>query len=221
MPIDLAPHNAYGLILTAPVMTAAGCFGFGVEYARFGMIEQLGAIVTRPVTLNGRRRHPPQLIETPAGLLRDGNGSAVGLATVLERYAPIWAAWQTPVIVHVAADHVAVAAALEGVEGIAGIELTVTADAIAAAALIARVRAVTLLPLLAKLPLHEALPATARAVHEAGADALVLCSSPRGMAYDPVSGQPIEGWISGPALRPFVLQVVADTAARLGVPLVA
>src|SRR4051812_40116420 len=45
--IDLAPHNPYGLALRHPVLTAAGCFGYGVEYARLVNIAGIGAIVTR------------------------------------------------------------------------------------------------------------------------------------------------------------------------------
>jgi len=58
--IDLAPNNPYGLALTCPVLTAAGCFGYGVEYARLVDLDRIGAIVTRSTTLHGRRAaHPP------------------------------------------------------------------------------------------------------------------------------------------------------------------
>src|SRR4051812_37766816 len=97
--VDLAPHNPYGLALTCPVLTAAGCFGYGVEYARLVDLEHMGAIVTRSTTLHGRRAvQPPRLIETPAGVLAVGVWPDPGIARVIERYAPVWASWATPVL---------------------------------------------------------------------------------------------------------------------------
>src|SRR5262245_2866385 len=100
--IDLAPNNPYGLTLTSPVLTAAGCFGYGVEYARLVDIERIGAIVTRSTTTYQRRvAHPPRLIETPAGLLAVGPWPNPGLDRVIERYARAWATWRTPVLLSV------------------------------------------------------------------------------------------------------------------------
>jgi dihydroorotate dehydrogenase (NAD+) catalytic subunit len=226
--IDLAPHNPYGLMLRRPVLTAAGCFGYGVEYARLADIAGIGAIVTRSTTLHSRRvARPPQLIETPAGLLAVGAWPNPGLARVLERHAPIWAGWDTPVVLSVAGadadEFAAFAAALEGVEGIAGLELNLAGHA-DSARLVASVRAATQLPLLAKLVPQEgaALPlaALARSLADAGADAIVAIGSPRGMLIDPQNGERIEGWLSGPALRPLALALVADVVSAVGVPVI-
>jgi dihydroorotate dehydrogenase (NAD+) catalytic subunit len=226
--IDLAPHNPYGLALRRPVMTAAGCFGYGIEYARLADIAGIGAIVTRSTTLHGRRvARPPQLIETPAGLLAVGAWPNPGLARVIDRHAPVWASWDTPVLLSVAGatadEFAAFAAALEGVEGIAGLELNLAGHT-DAAGVVAAARAATQLPLLAKLPHLEgdrqALAALARSVADAGADAIVAISSPRGLAIDPSSGARVEGWLSGPALRPLALALVADIAAAASVPVI-
>jgi dihydroorotate dehydrogenase (NAD+) catalytic subunit len=226
--IDLAPHNPYGLTLRHPVLTAAGCFGYGVEYARLADIAGIGAIVTRTTTLHSRRvARPPRLIETPGGLLGVGAWPNPGLARVIEHYAPLWAGWDTPMVLSVAgatADEVATfAAALEGVEGIAGLELNLTGHADAARA-VAAARAATQLPLLAKLPYLEgdrqALAGLARSVADAGADAIVAIGSPRGLAIDPQSGKRVEGWLSGPMLRPLALALVADLASVVDIPLI-
>jgi dihydroorotate dehydrogenase (NAD+) catalytic subunit len=223
--IDLAPHNPYGLALRRRVLTAAGCFGYGVEYARLIDIGGIGAIVTRSTTLRGRRvARPPRLIETPAGLLAVGGWPDPGLARVLERYAPVWAGWATPVLLSVVGDapeeYAAAAAALEGVEGIAGLELNLAAHASTAARIVAAARAATQLPLLAKLPPIDGLPTLARAVADAGADAITLIASPRAMAADPAGGAQLAGWLSGPALRPLALALVAEAAAAVDVPVV-
>jgi dihydroorotate dehydrogenase (NAD+) catalytic subunit len=225
MTIELAPNNPYGLTLRAPVLTAAGCFGYGVEYARTANLDQIGAIVTRSTTLRGRRGAAPRLIETPAGVLVAGDWPDPGLARVLDRFAPVWATWRTPVLLSIVGatlqDYADAAAATEGVEGIAGLELNLSSQAERAARIVAAVRAATQLPLLAKLPSLGAGQADlARAVADAGADALTLAAPPLGMAADPQSGELIAGALAGPAIRPLALALVAAVAAAVPIPMV-
>lgn len=226
--VELAPHNPYGLALKCPVMAAAGCFGYGVEYARIVDVARLGAIVTRSTTLRGRRAvRPPQLIETPAGVLVSGEWPDPGLERVLGRYAPVWAGWTTPVLLSVvgetAEEYRAVAAALEGVEGIAGLELNLAHQPEQAARIVAAVRATTLLPLMVKLPPPSGglagLTVLARAVVDAGADAITAIAAPRGMAANG-HGELVTGGLSGPALRPLALAAVAELAAAVALPIV-
>jgi dihydroorotate dehydrogenase (NAD+) catalytic subunit len=223
--IDLALNNPYGLGLASPVLAAAGCFGYGVEYTRMVDVERIGAIVTRSTTLYRRRvARPPRLIETPAGLLAVGPWPNPGLDRVVERYAPAWAAWRTPVLLSIEgapAEYAAIAAALEGVEGIAGLELNLAEHAGQVAAIVRAVRAATQLPLLAKLPaLDTGLPDLARTAAEAGADVIVVAAARRGLATDPHSGEQLAGWLCGPALRPLAQRLVAEVAAVASVPVI-
>jgi dihydroorotate dehydrogenase (NAD+) catalytic subunit len=224
--IDLAPNNPYGLTLASPVLTAAGCFGYGVEYTRLVDVERIGAIVTRSTTLYRRRvARPPRLVETPAGLLAVGPWSNPGLDRVIERYTRTWATWRTPVLLSVEgaspAEYADIAATLEGVEGIAGLELNLTDHAGQVAAIIRATRAATQLPLLAKLPaLDVELPDLAHAAAETGADAVVVAAAPSGLAADPRSGERLAGWLCGPAQRPLALRRVAEVARAIGVPVV-
>jgi dihydroorotate dehydrogenase (NAD+) catalytic subunit len=224
-PVDLAPGNAYGLALKNRVLAAAGCLGYGVEYARMLDLGRLGAIVTRSTTLRGRRvARPPRLFETPAGLLAVGAWPNPGLERAVGRFAPEWAAWPTPVILSLVGDtpdeYAEMAAALEGVEGIAGLELNLMEHPTNAGRITAAARAATLLPLLAKLaPARDGLADLARSVASAGADAIVAGGSRRGLAADPAGGL-VEGWLAGPALRPLALAVVAEVAAAVEVPVI-
>jgi dihydroorotate dehydrogenase (NAD+) catalytic subunit len=224
--IDLAPNNPYGLTLASPVLTAAGCFGYGVEYARTVDIERIGAIVTRSTTPYQRRvARPPRLLETPAGLLVAGPWPNPGLDRVVERYTRTWATWRTPVLLSVEgtspAEYADVAATLEGVEGIAGLELNLVAHAGQVAAIVRAARAATQLPLLAKLPaLDVGLTELARAAAEAGADTVVVAAMPRGLAADPRTGERLTGWLCGPAQRPLALRLVAEVAGSVDVPVV-
>ncbi|MBC8161568.1 MAG: dihydroorotate dehydrogenase, partial [Roseiflexaceae bacterium] len=150
--VELAPANPDALTLHTPVMTAAGCFGYGVEYARSVELGHIGAIVTRTTTLRPRRAVPaPRLIETAAGVLCVGPWPNPGIEAVLNRHAPRWASWSTPVILSIGGESVGeygqIAAALDGVEGLAGVELTLPPDHTRAAAAVVAVRRATLLPI--------------------------------------------------------------------------
>ena len=226
MMIDLAPHNPYGLALRSPVLVAAGCGGYGMEYARTLDMTQFGAIITRTTTLEPRRAaRRPRLIETPAGLLAVGPWPNPGLLHVLERHAPTWATWDTPVILSVASnqpnEYARMVAHLEGVEGIAGVELSVSHELAVAAT--QAVRAATQLPLLVKLPPLDVAPLTelAQSVVGAGADALTVAAPPTGMSIDIESGEQLTGWLCGPAVLPLTLQRLAAVVAVVDVPVIA
>jgi dihydroorotate dehydrogenase (NAD+) catalytic subunit len=221
--VDLAPANAYGLTLSSPVMVAAGALGYGVDLPYASAIEPLGALITA-TTLPGRgSARPPQLIETASGLLVSGEWAGRPIKEVLERLAPTWATWRTPVILSVSASDLqgatAIARALEGVEGVAGIELDLTATARAPQS-IAALRGVTLLPLLAKLPADAPdLVGLARAVEQAGADALVVAAPPAG-AWVGQGNQQIEGRLCGAAWHPLALRLVAQVAGQVGIAVI-
>lgn len=224
MPINLAPDNPYGLELRSPVLVAAGCFGYGAEYARVTDSAQLGAIVTTSTSLRPRRLGQQQLIETPAGLLWSG-GANPGFAGALKRYAAFWAASPTPIIMSIvgqsAPDYAELAGQIEGVEGIAGLELVLPDEPALIARIIHQVRENCGLPLLAKLPFRAVgLEALVLQAVAAGADVLVLPAGRPGLVLLS-DGQPLSGMLCGPALRPLALQQLAELAARIEVPIIA
>jgi dihydroorotate dehydrogenase (NAD+) catalytic subunit len=223
MSIELAPHNPYGLAITNPVIAAAGCLGSGIQLSRTASIEQIGALVTPTTSLRGHRGRPLRLIETPAGLLCVGRWPGQSLTTVLQDYTPTWATWRTPVLLSVsganAAEAAALATQLEGVEGIAGIELDLSDVGDQAATVVAAVRAVCLLPLLAKLPAREeGLIDMARSVVGGGADALVVAMPPLARWSD--TGTMLEGRLCGPAWGPLALHLVALLAGTVDIPVI-
>jgi len=243
MSIDLAPNNPYGLTLRTPVLAAAGSLGYGVEYARLlnlgGRAPRSappaphtlpGALITRTTTLRPQRARPlPRLIETAAGLVYSGGEHNPGLRYVIEQCAPIWANWELPVLVSIGGETVSAyaeaAGKLEGVEGIAGVEINLTADGrllpAQAGKIVAAVRAATLLPLLVKLPAATTDPiAPALACASAGADAIVLTGSMPALAVDPQTGEPVHGRLCGPALRPLALRLVAEVAPAVPIPVI-
>ena len=240
MAVDLAPRR--GLRLRNPVMTASGTFGYGVEYARLVDINRLGAIVCKGITLEPRIGNPsPRLAETPAGLLNSIGLENAGLQAVLREKAPIWATWDVPVVVNIAGETVEeyarMAEALEGVPGVAGLELNIScpnvdaggmafgSSADAAAEVTAAVRSACQQPLLVKLsPNVGDITEIALAVEAAGADALTLVNTFLGMVIDVNKRRPFlprgVGGLSGPAIRPLAVRMVYEVARVVRIPIV-
>jgi dihydroorotate dehydrogenase (NAD+) catalytic subunit len=163
-----------------------------------------------------------------------------GVDHVARVYAPVWASWDVPVIVNVAGDsvdeYVAVAQRLDDVPGIAGLELNISCPNVAnglqfgvdpglAAELTHAVRAATRLPLLVKLtPNVTDIVAIARAVEDAGADAVSAINTFVGMAIDVRRRRPVlsrdSGGVSGPAIKPLALHAVWQVASEVRIPVI-
>ena len=240
--VDLAPASG-GLRLANPVLAASGTFGYGVEYGDVVDVQRIGAICCKGTTLRPRIGNvPPRVTETPAGMLNSIGLQNPGVDAVIEKYAATWASWRVPVIVNVAgesvADYVAVARRLDGVPGIAGVELNISCpnvgrgglqfaiDADAAGAVTAAVRRATSLPLLVKLSPNVAdVRPIARAIADAGADALSAVNTLSGMAIAPSRQGPLlgntYGGLSGPAIKPVALRIVYEVAQVVAIPVVA
>ena len=240
--VQLAPRNKHGLLLANPVMTASGTFGYGTEYGHLFDIQKLGAIVCKGTTLQPREGNPqPRLAETPCGLLNSIGLQNIGVKALIKEKAPIWAGWRVPVIVNIVGetidDYAQLAEKLDGVAGISGIEVNIGcpnikaggaefgARAESAAEVTAAVKAATSLPVVVKLsPNTSDIAEVARAVAEAGADAICLINTLKGMAIDVAKRRPslggITGGLSGPAIKPVALYMVYETAGAVDVPLV-
>lgn len=231
-----------GLTLRTPVMTAAGVFGYGSDYRDLVDTAVLGAIVCAGTTLRPRRgERPPRMTEATGGILMANGHANIGVRAVVEERAPVWAAGDLPVIVSIAGETVdefaAVAARLEGVEGVAAVEVDIGsatyaqlaerfgADPSAAAEVTAAVREATGLPLLVKLPILSGTTArVAAAVEAAGADALTVGGAPAGMAIDVRRRRPVlaagAGGLSGPAIKPLGLFQVFELWGQVGIPII-
>jgi len=240
--VQLAPSHPSGLLLANPVMTAAGTFGYGIEYSQLVDIQRLGAIVCKGTTLKPRRGNPqPRLVETASGLLNSVGLQNVGVEAVKKDKAPVWAQWRVPVIVNIAGEtieeYAKVAARLEGVAGISGIEVNISCPNLAsggmefgtdskiAAEVTAAVKAVSSLPVIVKLsPNVTDIGEIASAVSGAGADAITMINTVMGMAIDVNGGKPslgnVVGGLSGPAIKPIALYMVYKVAEIVDVPVI-
>lgn len=240
--IQLAPGSKKGLKLNNPVMTASGTFGYGEEYSRFFDIQKLGAIICKGTTMKTREGNPqPRLIETASGLINSIGLQNIGVKALIKEKAPAWVKWQVPVIVNIAGDTIEeygeIAKMLDGVKGVSGIEVNIScpnvkcggaafgADPATAAAVTKAVRKATTLPLMVKLtPNATDIKSVAQAVEAAGADAVSLINSVRGMVIDTKTRKPVlknvTGGLSGPAIKPIALAMVYEVAGAVKIPVI-
>lgn len=240
--VQLAPAHPKGLRLVNPVITASGTFGYGIEYSELIDVQMLGAIVCKGTTLKPREGNPqPRLVETASGMLNSVGLENVGVEAVIKEKAPVWAKWRVPVIVNIAGETIdqyeEIAARLEGVAGVSGIEVNISCPNIAsggmefgtnpkaAAEVAAAVKAVSSLPVIVKLsPNVTDIGEIALAVSEAGADAITLINTVRGMAIDINERRSslgnIAGGLSGPAIKPIALYMVYKVAGIVDIPII-
>jgi len=229
-------------MLSNPVMIAAGIAGYGTEYAEIADIQKLGAIVCKGTTLKPKIGNAqPRLVETAGGLLNSVGLENIGVDALIKEKAPVWATWRVPVIVNVAGEtideYVAVTRKLEGVPGVSGIELNISCPNVStggmefgvdpqlAARATSAVKAATTLPVIVKLsPNVTDIKEIALAVEEAGADALSLINTLKGMAIDIDQRKPrlgnIVGGLSGPAIKPVALYMVFEAAKVVHIPVI-
>jgi len=226
------------LRLRNPVMVASGTFGYGREYADFVDIGQLGAIVTKGLTLKPRLGNaPPRLAETPAGVLNSIGLQNVGLEKFLSDKLPYLRQFPVPVIVNIlgetAAEYAALAKSLDS--HVDALELNVSCPNVAKGGidlgaspkrlqrLVAKVREATRLPLIVKLtPNVSDIVRLGKAAQEGGADALSAINTVHGLAVNFKQGQPVamRGGLSGPAIKPIALRAVWDLYRGVSIPII-
>ena len=240
--VQLAPKNKRGLLLSNPVMTASGTFGYGMEYADIVDIQKLGAIVCKGTTLKPQPGNPqPRLVETACGIINSIGLENIGIEALIKEKAPIWAKWRVPVIVNIVGERIEeyaeLANRLDKVAGVSGIEVNIScpnvsagglefgADPRSAAKVTAAVRVKTTLPVIVKLsPNVTDIAEIACAVVEAGADAVSLINTLKAMMIDTQTRKPvlgnISGGLSGPAIKPIALHMVYQVARKIKVPII-
>jgi dihydroorotate dehydrogenase (NAD+) catalytic subunit len=234
-----------GIELEHPIINASGTFdaiaarrAFGEELiARF----PFAAFISKTVTLAPRQGNPPpRLWETPGGMLNSIGLPNKGLEGYLEHDLPELARLPVPLIVNVMGstrEEVAeLVAAFADREEVAALELNVScpnvetgmvmgADPNEISALLEAVRPITTKPLIVKLtPNASDVAAVARAAEQAGASALSLINTIRGMALDPRTGEPwlggVTGGLSGPAVRAVAVAQLHTVAEAVEIPLI-
>lgn len=238
------PSVAVGSVrLRSAVMTAAGTAGYGAEFHPYVDLSTIGAVVTKSLAPYEWPGNPaPRLHPVRAGMMNSVGLHGPGIGEWLERTLPEIIATGADVVCSIwgrsiedyraaaemladAPDSVVAVEVnlscpnLEGRGGIFAHDPELSAEVVAATAACAR-------PRWAKLsPNTDRIVEVARAVTEAGAEALTLVNTLLGLALDPSTLRPTlgngGGGLSGPAIHPIAVRAVADVRAALpDVPIV-
>ena len=229
------------LRLPNPIMVASGTFGYAREMAGFVDLKRLGAIIPKTITVQARPGNPPpRTCETAAGMLNSIGLDNDGIEQFIERHMPYLASLGPPIVVSIAGknrdEFVAMAARLDGVSGVAGLELNVSCPNVSGGVdfgtspemcrhVVEGCRRACRHPIIAKLtPNVTDITAVAKAAEDGGADALSLINTVLGMAVDwrkrrPVLGN-VLGGLSGPAIKPIALRAVYQVRRVVTIPLV-
>ncbi|MFM8323102.1 MAG: hypothetical protein ACKOC5_19500 [Chloroflexota bacterium] len=221
----------FDLQIDPPYLNAPGMLGFSPDSRGPVDLDRLGAFVTNPLSLEPRSAaHAARYLDYPGGFLLHTGHPNPGLRTALRRYAPHWERSSVPVIVHLLVerreDANRMAQRLEGLPGVAALELGLPPDLPASGwAAIARELEVEL-PVILRLPLERAAEIGAALLHSGAADRLAALSlgAPRGLlpVSPPGQGRPVlqSGRLYGPGIFPLALAAL-PLLHQGGLPLIA
>ncbi|TYP00090.1 dihydroorotate oxidase B catalytic subunit [Geothermobacter ehrlichii] len=241
MKVSLAVEVA-GIQMKNPVMPASGTFGYGEEYAPYIDLNNLGAIVTKGLSLRPKAGNPtPRITETVSGMLNAIGLQNVGVDAFIEHKMPFLRELNTPVIANFFGntldEYGEVARRLDAIPELAGVELNISCpnvkqggivfgtDPKAAFDAVNVVRKNLRKPLIVKLtPNVTDITEIARAAEDAGADALSCINTITGMAIDVRTRRPKianrTGGLSGPAIRPVAVRMVHQVVQAVKIPVI-
>lgn len=225
-----------------PVMTASGTFGYGIEFADFLSLEQLGGIIVKGTTLNHREGNPyPRMAETPSGMLNAVGLQNKGVDYFVNHIYPKIKDIQTNMIVNVSGSdiesYMKTAEIINELSGIPAIELNISCPNVkqggmafgvtakGANEVVKAVRKVYNKTLIVKLsPNVTDITEIARAVEDGGADSVSLINTVLGMAIDAERRHPIlstiTGGLSGAAVKPIALRMVWQVSKAVKIPII-
>jgi dihydroorotate dehydrogenase (NAD+) catalytic subunit len=234
--------NIGGLWLKNPVMTASGTFGYGLEFADFVNLNNLGGIIVKGTTLDPREgNNYPRMVETAQGMLNCVGLQNKGVDYFCTQIYPKIKDLDTRVIVNVAGNspenYAECAARIDELEKIPAIELNISCPNVreggmafgvtcsGAASVVKAVRKVYRKTLIVKLsPNVTDITEIARCVEAEGADSVSLINTLMGMAIDVEHRRPVlsiaTGGLSGPAVKPVALRMVWQVAKAVHIPVI-
>jgi dihydroorotate dehydrogenase (NAD+) catalytic subunit len=234
--------NIGKLSLKNPVMTASGTFGYGLEFADFIDLNELGGFIVKGTTLNPREGNDyPRMAETPSGMLNCVGLQNKGVDHFCKEIYPQLEHLDTNVIVNVSGstleDYVECASRINALPHVPAIELNISCPNVkaggmafgvtpeGAASVVKAVRQAYDKTLIVKLsPNVTSIADIAKAVEAEGADSVSLINTLMGMSID------IErrksrlsigtGGLSGPCVKPVALRMVWQVAQAINIPIV-
>ena len=230
------------LRLSNPILAASGTFGYGVEFSHLVDLACLGGIVVKGLSLEPMAGAPaPRLCETPSGMLNAVGLQNVGVRAFVAEKLPALRTYRTAIIANVFGytieEYAGVIRILEEAEGLAAYELNIScpntahggiqfgSDPQLASEVVTAARKASGRPLWVKLsPNVTDIGVIARAVEEAGADALTVANTYQAMSVDVQTRKSrigrTTGGLSGPAIKPITLRLVYDASRTVKIPII-
>lgn len=230
------------LRLKNPVMTASGTFGYGLEYADFVSLDQIGGIIVKGTTLQPREGNDyPRMAETPSGMLNCVGLQNKGVDYFCDHIYPQIKDIDTNMIVNVSGSspdtYAECAARIDRLDRIPAIELNISCPNVkqggmafgttcaGAASVVRAVRQRYNKTLIVKLsPNVTDIAEIAKACEAEGADSVSLINTLMGMAIDIEKRQPMlsiaTGGLSGPAVKPIAVRMVWQVAKAVKIPVI-
>ena len=230
------------LHLKNPVMTASGTFGYGLEFADFVPLEEIGGIIVKGTTLKPREGNGyPRMVETPQGMLNCVGLQNKGVDYFIENIYPQIKDIDTNMIVNISGNtpesYAETAEKLNALDNIPAIEVNISCPNVkeggmafgvtysGAASIVKAVRQHYHKTMIVKLsPNVTDIASIARVCEDEGADSVSLINTLMGMAIDIERRRPKlsirTGGLSGPAVKPVAVRMVNDVAKAVKIPII-
>lgn len=233
--------NLAGMVMKNPIVVASGTFGFGREYSQFYDLAELGGICAKGLTLHRREGNPaPRIAETPMGILNSVGLQNPGIDAFIEEEMPFLRQFDVKIIANISGntpEEYGIMCEKLTHAGVDMIEVNISCPNVKAGGLAygtkpelaAEVTEVAKkhsgnVPVMVKMsPNVTDITEIARAIEGAGADAVSLINTLRGMRIDINTGRPIlkmnTGGLSGPAVLPVAVRMVWEVANAVKIPI--
>ena len=232
--------NLAGVELKNPIVVASGTFGFGREYAQFYDLGELGGICAKGLTLHRREGNPaPRIAETPMGILNSVGLQNPGVDAFIEHELPFMRQYDTKVIANISGntpEEYGIMCEKLSEAGVDMIEVNISCPNVKAGGLAYGTKPELAAEVTEMAKKHSTVPGMvklspnvtditeiARAVEDAGADAVSLINTLRGMRIDINTRRPVlkmnTGGMSGPAVLPVAVRMVWEVANAVKIPI--
>jgi dihydroorotate dehydrogenase (NAD+) catalytic subunit len=230
------------LKLKNPVLTASGCFGYGLEFEKVLNLSELGGFVTKGISLLPRKGNKTtRIAETYGGMLNSIGLQNVGLEVFIKEKLPALKKYNTAVIVNIFGEfeeeYYKLAQALNPCDGITALEANISCpnvkkggiqfgtDPDSVYNLTKGLKNASRFPIIMKLtPNVTDIRTVAKAAEEGGADILSVINTLRGMAVDLENKKPVlstvYGGLSGPCIKPIALAMVHQVLKVVKIPVI-
>ena len=228
--------------LKNPIIAASGTFGYGVEFAHLVDLNALGGIAVKGLSLDPMAGNPsPRMCETVGGVVNAIGLQNIGVRAFVSEKLPEFRKYDTAILANVfgktVEEYVEVIRILNDAEGLAAYELNISCpnveqggveygtDPLLASEVVLAAKGAAKRPLWVKLsPVVGRIGVIAKAVEEAGADAVVIANTYPSLCLDPHTRRSrlgsTTGGLSGAAIKPITMRLVYEASRAIRIPIV-